>query len=59
MDSRHFLSTVYEVAAVEYAQAIPFERIQQGEQVDAADALFAVGDTIDRITRKFSSILLG
>ncbi len=59
LDSRHFLSIVYEVAAVEYAQAIPFERIQQGEQVDAADALFGVGDAIDRITRKFSSILLG
>jgi hypothetical protein len=58
LDSRHFLSTVYEVAAVEYAQAIPFERIQQGEQVDAADALFAVSDTIDRITRRFASILV-
>jgi len=58
LDSSYFLSTVYEVAAVEYAQAIPFERIQQGEQVDAADALFAVGDTIDRITRRFASILL-
>ena len=58
LDSRHFLSTVYEVAAVEYAQTIPFERIQQGEQVDAADALFIVGDTIDRITRRFSSVLL-
>lgn len=58
LDSRHFLSTVYEVAAVEYAQAIPFERIQQGEQVDAADALFAVSDTIDRITRRFALSLM-
>jgi hypothetical protein len=56
-DSRHFLAIVYEVAAVEYAQAIPFERIQQGEQVDAADALFAVGDTIDRVSRRFSEAL--
>lgn len=58
-ESRLFLSMVYEVAAVEYAQAIPFERIQQGEQVDAAEALFDVGYTIDRITRRFSSILQG
>jgi hypothetical protein len=56
-DSRHFLAMVYEVAAVEYAQAIPFERIQQGEQVDAADALFAVGDTVDRVTRRFAAVL--
>jgi hypothetical protein len=58
LSSQGFLSMVYEIAAVEYAQTIPFERIQQGEQVDAADALFAVGDTIDRITRRFSLILL-
>lgn len=56
-DSRHFLAMVYEVAAVEYAQTIPFERIQQGEQVDAADALFAVGDTVDRVTRRFAAVL--
>lgn len=56
-DSRQFLAMVYEVATVEYAQAVPFERILQGEQVDAAEALFAVGDTIDRVTRRFSSVL--
>ncbi len=56
-DSPHFRSMVYEVATVEYAQAIPFERIQQGEKVDASEALFDVGYTIDRITRRFSSIL--
>jgi len=56
-DSRHFLAMVYEVGVVEYAQAVPFERIQQGEQVDAADALFAVGDTVDRVTRRFASVL--
>ena len=47
-DSHQFLAMVYEVATVEYAQAVPFERILQGEQVDAAEALFAVGDTVDR-----------
>jgi hypothetical protein len=58
-DSRHFLAMVYEVAAVEYAQAIQFERFHQGEQVDAAEALFAVGDAIDRVTRKFAFVLQG
>jgi hypothetical protein len=57
LDSNHFLAIVYEIATVAYAQTIPFERIHRGEQVDAADALFAVGDTIDRITRKFSEVL--
>jgi hypothetical protein len=56
-DSRHFLAMVYEVAAVEYAQAVQFERFNQGEQIDAAEALFAVGDAIDRVTRKFAEVL--
>jgi hypothetical protein len=57
LDSIHFLSTVYEIATVAYAQTIPFERMLQGDQVDVGDALFSVSDTIDRITRKFSKIL--
>lgn len=56
-DSRHFLAMVYEVAAVEYAQAVQFERFHQGEQVDAAEALFAVGDAVDRVTRRFAEVL--
>lgn len=56
-DSRHFLTMVYEVAAVEYAQAIQFERFNQGEQIDAPEALFAVGEAIDRVTRKFATVL--
>jgi hypothetical protein len=56
-DSRHFLAMVYEVAAVEYAQAVQFERFNQGEQIDAAEALFAVGDAVDRVTRKFALVL--
>lgn len=58
LDSNNFLSMVYEVATVAYAQTIPFERMRQGEQVDTADALFSVGDTIERITRRFSILLL-
>lgn len=56
LESRHFLSTVYEIAIVEYAQAIPYEKLQLGEQVDAADALFSVGETIERISRKLPLI---
>jgi hypothetical protein len=55
-DSRHFLAMVYEVAAVEYAQAVQFERFNQGEQIDAAEALFAVGDAVDRVTRRFAEV---
>jgi hypothetical protein len=33
------------------------ERFNQGEQIDAVEALFAVGDTVDRVTRRFSEIL--
>ena len=55
-DSRHFLAMVYEVAAVEYAQAIQFERFKL-EQVDAPDAVFAIGEAIDRVTRRFAAAL--
>lgn len=57
--SRAFLTMAYEIAAVEYAQAIPYERIQQGEQVDAAEALFSVRETVDRVTRRFAEMLTG
>lgn len=58
-DSRQFLSIVYEVAAVEYAKAVPFERISQGEQVDAGEVVYTIGETVERIVRRFSSILQG
>jgi len=56
-DSPHFLAMVYEVAAVEYAQAIQFERLDQGEQFDASEALFATQDAINRVTRRFAEVL--
>ncbi len=56
-DSRHFLAMVYEVAAVQYAQVVPSERISQGEHVDAPEALFTVGETVERIVRRFSLVL--
>jgi hypothetical protein len=58
-DSRQFLAMVYEVATVQYAQAVPFERISQGEQVDAGEVVYTIGETVERIVRRFSSILQG
>ena len=52
-DFRHFLAMVYEVAAVQYAQIVPLERIAQGEQVDAPEALFTVGDTVRELPGGF------
>ena len=57
-ESRQFLEISYEVAVVEYAQAIPFEKIEQaGEQYRASEALFDVGDTINRLSRRFAGVL--
>jgi len=57
LESRQFRSIAYEIAGVEYAQAIPFERLEIGEEMDAAEALFSVRETIDRITRKFAEAM--
>lgn len=57
LDSKHFLEITYEIAGVEYAQVLAFERLYQGEEVDTADALFGVGETIDRISRRIAEIL--
>lgn len=57
LSSRDFLSMAYEIAGVEYAQAIQFERLEQGQQVDPEDTLYSIGETIDRISRKFALVL--
>ncbi|MCJ7625432.1 MAG: hypothetical protein MUO76_18185, partial [Anaerolineaceae bacterium] len=57
LDSYHFLEVVYEIACVEYAMAIPYEQINQGELLDTADTLFSLRDTIDRVTRKLALVL--
>jgi hypothetical protein len=57
--SSEFLQMAYEIAGVEYAQAIQYERIGQGQPVDPEDALFSVGEAIDRITRRFAEVLSG
>ena len=57
-ESRQFREISYEVAIVEYAQAIPFEKIDQaGDQYQASEALFDVRDTINRLARRIAEIL--
>ena len=54
-EARQFLEISYEVAVVEYAQAIPFEKIdQEGDHYQASEALYDVRETINRVTRRFS-----
>lgn len=58
IEARHFREICYEVAAVEYAQALPYERLERdGEFYTTADALYDVRDTINRITRLFAGAL--
>jgi hypothetical protein len=57
-ESRQFREISYEIAAVEYAVAIPYEKIaQEGDHYQATDALYDVLDTINRVTRRFAEIL--
>lgn len=57
VESQQFREVSYEVAAVEYALALPYERYERGELQDASDALFEIRETIDRITKRFMAIL--
>ena len=39
--------------AVEYAIALPYEKLEKDELYPAEDALFDVKETIDRVTKRF------
>jgi hypothetical protein len=52
-DARQFREMCYEVAAVEYALALQYEKVEQEELSDAAEALYDVRETINRISRRF------
>ena len=56
-NSREFREVCYEVAAVEYAVeyaiALPYEKLEKDELYPAEDALFDVKETIDRVTKRF------
>jgi hypothetical protein len=51
-NSPAFYQFVFEVACVEYSQALQFERVNSGEIFDAADAVFSIGEVLDRVTRR-------
>jgi len=57
VESRNFREISYELAIVEYALAIPFERIKIDELYDASDALFDTRETINRLSRKISEVI--
>lgn len=54
---KQFREMCYEVASVEYALALEYERIDKEDVVDPSDALYNVRDTINRITRRFVEVL--
>ena len=57
-DSRQFREVCYEAAAVEYAIALPYEKLEKDEHYPAEDALFDVRETIDRVTKSFMQVLM-
>lgn len=57
IDSHQFLAMCYEVIVIEYALAVPLEKLQKGELTDPGDALFDVRDTINRVVRRFMPLL--
>ena len=56
IESKVFRDVSYEVAAVEYALALPFEKMKIDNLYDAADALYDTREIINRVTRKFAEI---
>ena len=56
LDSKQFKEVTYEIAIVEYALAVQYERAEN-EELDAFDALFEVGSIIDRVTRKITQTI--
>ena len=56
-DARQFREICYEVAAIEYAIALPYEKLEKDELYRPEDALFDVKETIDRITKRFIRVL--
>jgi len=55
--ARQFREICYEVAAVEYAIALPYEQIERNPNYEAEVALDDVRSTINRVTRRFITVL--
>lgn len=56
LESRQFREVAYEIAVVEYAIAVQYERAEN-EELDTFDALYEVGSIIDRVSRKIALTL--
>ena len=57
-EARHFREVSYEVAIVEYAQAIPYEKLRpEGDYYRTAEALYDVRETINRVSRRIAEAL--
>ena len=56
VDSRQFKEIVYEIAVVEYALAVQYERAET-EELDTLDTLFEVGYIINRVARRIAQLL--
>lgn len=52
VESPFFLQLMFDIATVEYAQALQFERLASGEKFDAGEAVYSIGDIIDRLSRR-------
>ena len=51
-----FQQICFEVATVEYALAIPFEKIERNEYITPEDPLYDVGETINRVMRRLVTV---
>ena len=51
-----FQQICFEVAAVEYALAIPFEKIERNEYITPEDPLYDVRETINRVMRRLVTV---
>ena len=52
VDSPFFLQLAFDIATIEYAQALQFERLASGEEFDAGEAVYSIGDIVDRLSRR-------
>lgn len=53
VNARQFREICYEIAAVEYAMVLPYEKVEKDEMYNTSDALYDVRDTVNRIIRRF------
>jgi hypothetical protein len=56
-ETRSFREISFEVAVVEYAMAIPYEKMDKDEFYDAEEALREMRVTVNRVTRRFAEAL--